>query len=237
MLLFRIVLYYYWCVCVCVCAFSLNQVLRQNNQYHFYNDSFFTFLEISLLKCERTLHMCKQHEEFDMFLSIESWSFTGSHINLCSITFSLKWMTLNNNDDDDVIIQTGHFVGIRKQSRNEFGSKAFIVQTNKIFFSFFFPHQLTRFKIQSHFVGKRVFISRKFKYLYFQFTVRLTHSRISPNSLKSEKKTDRNFLAKIYWFDLLSSDYCVYVCVCVVCVHRRLVNIYQFLDGGFFSLL
>lgn len=101
----------------------------------------------------------------------------------------------------------------------------------------FFPHQLTRFKIQSHFVGKRVFISRKFKYLNFQFTVRLTHSRISPNSLKSEKKTDRNFLAKIYWFDLLSSDYCVYVCVCVVCVHRRLVNIYQFLDGGFFSLL
>lgn len=89
-------------VCVCVCAFSLNQVLRQSNQYHFYNDCYFTFLEMSLLKCAHTLHVCKQHEQFDLFLSIESWSFTGSHINLCSITFSLRWMTLNNNDDDEM---------------------------------------------------------------------------------------------------------------------------------------
>lgn len=78
----------------------------------------------------------------------------------------------------------------------------------------FFPHQLTRFKIQSHFVGKRVFISRKFQYLNFQFTVRLTHSRNSPNSLKSKEKNWPEFSRKdiLIWFVIVRL-LCMYVCV------------------------
>lgn len=82
----------------------------------------------------------------------------------------------------------------------------------------FFPHQLTRFKIQSHFVGKRVFISRKFQYLNFQFTVRLTHSRNSPNSLKSKEKNWPEFSRKdiLIWFVIVRL-LCMYMCVCRLC--------------------
>lgn len=107
----------------------------------------------------------------------------------------------------------------------------------------FFPHQLTRFKIQSHFVGKRVFISRKFQYLNFQFTVRLTHSRNSPNSLKSKEKNWPEFSRKdiLIWFVIVRL-LCMYVCVSSVFnavlsifINFRMVVFSLFCDDAFYQ--